>query len=302
MNSIYFSIVNLNEKTRVDKFISDNLKLITRNQFQQRIKQIEINGKISKNSKKVFNKDNVKIFLHPQESIDVIPEKIDFDIIYEDENVCVINKPQGMVVHPAPGNPSGTLANGLLYHVQNLNKEYEESDFRPGIVHRLDKDTSGVIITAKNLKTHNYLSQQFLDKKTKKVYLSINKGHLNKKNGQIDTYIARSRKNRKIFTATESSGKHSITKLKLLSQRNNYSFTALYPITGRTHQLRVHMKHIEHPILGDPLYSRTNSKSPSLMLHAYKLYITLPNETEPKVFRAPLPIRFKDFLNSNFKD
>lgn len=283
--------------TRLDKFISDSMELLSRSQLKQRIINVLVNGKSVKLSKKINPGDNIEVEYSVPSLPDISPENLCLDIIYEDNNVIVINKPQGLVVHPGSGINSGTLVNGLLYHIKDLKSVFNEHT-RPGIVHRLDKDTSGIIITAKNTYAHEYLSAQFRKRKTKKVYLAVVKGRPRFSECRIDTLICRDPKNRKRFRANKISGKRAVTDYEIIRSFSNYTFLKLKPKTGRTHQLRVHTCSIGCPILGDSLYSRPDSNFPkvSLMLHAFKLYINLPGEDNIRMFRAPLPERFKDFF------
>ena len=325
-----FQVENLDlPEMRIDKYISDYLKILTRSQLKARDAKVYINKKEIKLSKTVKNGDVIDIEYDSAPEIDIKPEKIDLDIIYEDENIAVINKPQGMVVHPAAGNWNGTLANAFLYHFAAPEKletqppvaapcpiatsmsqhgtqppvaatDFEDDDLRPGIVHRLDKDTSGVIITAKNNAAHEFLSQQFRDKKVKKEYLAIVKGKMQSKEGVIEGNLARDRNNRKKFSVVNGKGKTALTRFRVLKEFQDSSLISLEPETGRTHQLRVHMQHYGCPIIGDPLYSRKIAKygEITMMLHAYILIIEIPIYGIKKFF-APLPARFKKFIKEN---
>jgi 23S rRNA pseudouridine1911/1915/1917 synthase len=294
------SIVGENEGSiRLDRYISENLTILTRSQLKARLVSVHVNGKDAKLSKKVSSGDRLEITYSEPVLPDVKPEKIKLDIIYEDKNVIVINKPQGMVVHPGSGISSGTLVNGLLYYIDDLKRTFNE-EIRPGIVHRLDKDTSGVIITAKNPHTHEFLSNQFRKRKTKKIYLSVIKGIPQYSKHVIESLIIRDPRNRKRFRVSSDRGKKAVTAYEIIRSYNNYSFMKMMPATGRTHQLRVHACTIGCPILGDPMYSRPDSKFPeiTLMLHAFKLFITIPGEDKPHLFRAPLPNRFISFFKA----
>jgi 23S rRNA pseudouridine1911/1915/1917 synthase len=282
---------------RLDKYISDKLLIITRSQLKARLAKVLVNGIQAKLSKKINPGDELEISITAPPHPDISAEDIKLDIIYEDKNVIVINKPQGMVVHPGSGINSGTLINALLFYVKELKANFNE-EIRPGIVHRLDKDTSGVIITAKNPFAHEYLSTQFRKRKSKKVYLSIVKGQPQYSNYEIDTFISRDPKNRKRFKVSNNTGKRSVTEYEILRAYNNYTFLRMKPKTGRTHQLRVHACSMGCPILGDPIYSRSDARFPeiTLMLHAFKLYIKLPGEDNTRLFRAPIPARFNNFF------
>ncbi len=284
---------------RLDKYISDKLSIITRSQLKARLVKVLVNGIKVKLSKKVSPGDNLQISYSNPPVPDINPENIKLDIIYEDKNVIVINKQAGMVVHPGSGINSGTLVNAILYYIKELKTNFEE-ELRPGIVHRLDKDTSGVIITAKNPIAHEYLSNQFRKRKTKKIYLSIVKGLPQYSNHTIDTFLTRDFKNRKKFRVSKTTGKRAITEYEILRSYSGYAFLKMKPKTGRTHQLRVHACSISCPMLGDPIYSRTDAGFPNigLMLHAFKLYIILPGEEKERLFRAPVPERFINFFKS----
>ena len=274
---------------RIDQYISDIAAIISRNQLKQRLVSLKVDGKTVKLSRKVTAGERIELSLSAPHRIEVEPEKIDLNIIYEDDNVIVINKPQGMVVHPAPGNYTGTLVHGLLYY---RDAEAEADDYRPGIVHRLDKDTSGVLITAKNDSAHQFLAAQFQAKTTRKVYYALCRGRIETDSGRIEGNLARSPQNRQRFTVVESGGKPALTGYQVLRRWRNVFFAALYPETGRTHQLRVHMRHMGNPILGDPLYGAGERDGCTLMLHAFKLKIQLPGKKEQQSFSAPLDTRF----------
>ena len=285
---------------RLDRFIAENLKLFSRSQIAQHDVEVLVNDKPSKLSRKVSKGDFVAISYMTPHQFSYEAEEMELDIIYENDDVIVINKPQGIVVHPAAGNRTGTLVQGLLYYCKSLGDSFDGEVVRPGIVHRLDKDTSGVIIAAKNREAQDFLAAQFRRKKTKKKYYAIVKGTLAGRSGIVETNIVRDRRNRKRFTVSDREGKPAETHYRVLKTWSRCTFVALSPVTGRTHQLRVHMKHLNHPILGDEMYSRPDNALPevSLLLHAYSLSIKLPGEQEPRIFRAPLPNRFKDFISA----
>ncbi|MDC7126744.1 MAG: RluA family pseudouridine synthase, partial [Spirochaetales bacterium] len=267
----------------------------SRSNLKKRIEKLYVNGEPSKISRKVLSGDVIEYDLTKEESKDIKAEKIELDIIYEDSNVFVINKPAGMVVHPAAGNYSGTMAQGIKYLLEKDETDFSEDDIRPGIVHRLDKDTSGIIIAAKNTAALNFLSAQFRNREASKTYLAIINGVPEQNKGRIETLIGRDKNNRKKMTWKTNTGKEAVTEYKVLSSYGDKSFMALSPKTGRTHQLRVHMLSMKMPIVGDPLYSRQKDDS-GLMLHAYKLRIKLPGEDSIREFRVPVADRFKDML------
>jgi 23S rRNA pseudouridine1911/1915/1917 synthase len=281
---------------RLDRYAAERLKLLTRSQVKARNLAARINGKPVKISHPVRNGDKIELEWNDAEPSELIPENIPLDALYEDENVIVINKAQGMVVHPGAGNKRGTVANALLYRRLNAGGLCAGENFRPGIVHRLDKDTSGVLIAAYNSEALAFLAEQFKTRKTKKLYAALVGGAPKEKRGVIQTRIARSGRDRKLFAVSSDRGKPAITKYKVLRtwEKSGLSLLALKPKTGRTHQLRVHLKHIGCPIIGDPLYGKPDPRfSPfSLMLHAKSLSITLPGAMEKSFFTTPLPERF----------
>ena len=262
---------------------------------------ITINGVKAKKSSSVKEGDSVEITYTEDVFENIEKEDIPLDILYEDDDILVINKAQGMTVHPAIGNNSGTLVNALL----NLyGDDFSTSDdtLRPGIVHRLDKDTSGVMVVAKTRDAHKALSEQFAFHTNEKYYLCVAKGFFTESEGYIDSRITRDKRDRKKFTTTtnKSEGKDALTKYKVLSENMNYSFLRIRIYTGRTHQIRVHLSSINHPVLGDSIYSRRDSKYKdiTLMLHAERIVFNHPITGEKMVFRAPLPERFVSFLES----
>jgi 23S rRNA pseudouridine1911/1915/1917 synthase len=310
---------------RLDRYVSEVLQLLSRSQVKARNMTATVNGKPVKVSRIVEPGDLIEISWNSPEPTDLIPEEIPFNVLYEDERVIVINKPQGMVVHPGAGNRQGTMANGILYRrnkklraeveppapfdpTQNGTATITRGDgpaasaaapFRPGIVHRLDKDTSGVIIATYDDEALTFLANQFKQRKTRKTYVAIIRGNLPQSRGRIETFIARDRHNRKLFCCTKDRGKHAVTLYRVVRTFGNYALVLLRPKTGRTHQLRVHMRYLGCPILGDPLYStKKDARFPdaTLMLHALRLTLTLPGETIPCTFYAPLPERFKAIL------
>jgi 23S rRNA pseudouridine1911/1915/1917 synthase len=233
---------------------------------------------------------------------DLAPENLPLSVLFENDDVIVIDKPQGLVVHPGSGNRSGTLVNAVLFHSQHLAAGFPPGDPRPGIVHRLDKETSGVIIVAKNLAAHHFLAGQFQDRTVRKRYIAVVHGRMPSDSGRIETRLARDPRDRKRFTSVLSGGRLAVTRYRVLREfaagKDVYAYVLLAPRTGRTHQLRVHMRHIGSPILGDSLYGRHDARFPdvSLLLHARSLVIRLPGEAQPRTFSAPVPSRFRSLL------
>jgi 23S rRNA pseudouridine1911/1915/1917 synthase len=244
---------------------------------------------------KVQAGDEVEISIPDPVEMTVEKEEIPLDILYEDEDVAVVVKPYGMVVHPAPGNESGTLVNALLYAMEDLSGIGGVK--RPGIVHRLDKDTSGVIMIAKNDLAHESLSAQLKERTMDKRYLALVEGNLKEDEGSIDQPIARSKKDRKKM-AIDPEGRESQTEWKVLERLKNSTLLEVHILTGRTHQIRVHMQHIHHPVVGDPIYGAKNGvKASRLMLHAWKLDFDHPRTGGRLHFEAEPPENFRKILD-----
>lgn len=304
----YFNVTvpeSVTESERLDKYISSLKDGMNRSKLKSSATEILVNGKAVKLSTKVKAGDKIDIQWDENIPTDITPEDIPLHIIYEDENVTVINKEQGMVTHPAAGNWSGTLVNALLYHWKRESiAEIKDDDInkvlanrRPGIVHRLDKDTSGIIITAKNTFAEEWLSKQFLNKKLHKEYILITKGKPPASAGDIQTQIIREPKDRKKYKAVTGTqeGKFARTLYKVIAYYGNYSLIRVRLKTGRTHQIRVHMKYLGCPILGDPIYGKKDSliSDATLMLHSRQMDIRLPGKEDFTRFRAAVPLRFK---------
>lgn len=304
----YFNVTvpeSVTESERLDKYISSLKDGMNRSKLKSSATEILVNGKAVKLSTKVKAGDKIDIQWDENIPTDITPEDIPLHIIYEDENVTVINKEQGMVTHPAAGNWSGTLVNALLYHWKRESiAEIKDDDInkvlanrRPGIVHRLDKDTSGIIITAKNTFAEEWLSKQFLNKKLHKEYILITKGKPPASAGDIQTQIIRDPKDRKKYKALTGTqeGKFARTLYKVIAYYGNYSLIRVRLKTGRTHQIRVHMKYLGCPILGDPIYGKKDSliSDATLMLHSRQMDIRLPGKEDFTRFRAAVPLRFK---------
>lgn len=305
---------NLKDSQRLDKYISTIEGGLNRSKLKSSVTEILVNGKKSKLSSKVKANDVIEITYEESIPTDITPEDIPLKIIYEDDNVTVINKEQGMVTHPAAGNWSGTLVNALLHHwnrgaiseIESDNISEVLANRRPGIVHRLDKDTSGIIITAKNEKSHEWLSNQFLTKSLHKEYILITTGRPPASIGDIKTQIIRDTKDRKKFKAVvdTDAGKFARTLYKVIAYYGNYSLIRVRLKTGRTHQIRVHMKYLGCPILGDPIYGKNDKLFPesTLMLHSRQLDIRLPGQTDFTRFKASIPERFYTVMNKLKED
>jgi 23S rRNA pseudouridine1911/1915/1917 synthase len=230
----------------------------------------------------------------------IIPTDIPLHTLYEDDEVLVINKEQGMVVHPGSGNKENTLVHSLLFHYgEQFTKEFsdEETKIRPGIVHRLDKETSGVMVIAKNYASYTHLLNQFKKRLTSKYYIALVKGKVQLRRGSITTNIMRDEKSRQRFTVTqkEDQGKSARTDYRVLKYYSGYTLLRIEIFTGRTHQIRVHLTSIGHPVIGDTVYSRDKKDSP-MMLHALSLEFIHPTKEEPVRCVAPLPQRFKEYI------
>ena len=284
---------------RIDSFLAKRLDL-TRTRVQELIKseQVKVNNKKIKSSYKIEENDEIEVIIPEIEEVEIMPENIKIDIVFEDKDIAIINKQAGLVVHPAQGYYSGTLVNAILYHIKDLSGI--NGEIRPGIVHRLDKDTSGLIIIAKNDKAHLELTNMFQNKEIKKTYLAILKGKLNKKKGRIVTQIGRDRNDRKKMAVLDSltQGKNAITNFRVIDQNERFSLVKVDIETGRTHQIRVHMKYMGYPILGDAVYGRVDSEKRQ-MLHAYKLEFLHPITKEKMEIIAELPDDFKKALIKN---
>ena len=275
---------------RVDIYLSSELGLSRAN-----VQKLIDDGKILLPNKKLKANYKVKsgdVFeVIPQEPIplDVIPENIPLDIIYEDEDVVVVNKARGMVVHPAAGNYTGTLVNALLYRCKNLSGI--NGVIRPGIVHRLDKDTSGIMIVAKNDAAHISLSEQIQTKSAQRDYLAVVRGNIKEDTGRIETLIARDARDRKRMAVVKENGRKAITEFEVLERFGKYTIVKCHLLTGRTHQIRLHMEYIGHPLVGDPKYSplKTPFAIKGQALHSERLKFTHPRTGEVMEFTAPLP-------------
>ena len=281
---------------RLDKYIAEQIPDLSRTRIKELIKSknILINNHLEKVSYKVNLEDQIKVTVPPKEPLNVKPENIPLDIIYEDNDVIVVNKPQGMVVHPAAGHPDHTLVNALLYHTRDLASSPE--GFRPGIVHRIDKDTSGLLMIAKNAKARESLEHQLATKTNKRLYLAIVHGNFGEESGTIDAPIGRNPHDRKKMGVVET-GKEAITHFKVLEQFKNYSLIQCQLETGRTHPIRVHLSYIGHPVAGDPLYGpRKTLNGNGQFLHAQVLGFKHPSSGKWLEFEIDPPKIFKKRL------
>lgn len=281
---------------RIDKVLAHQFNQFSRSHLQKWIEDgnIRVNGQPVKPKYKLAVGDQVVIEPEAPQKVDLTPEKIPLDIVYEDDDVIVVNKPQGMVVHPAPGHPNHTLVNALLYHspLSTINGE-----FCPGIVHRIDKDTSGLLMIAKNDLAHRSLAAQLKAKTNQREYVALVHGVIKQDAGTINAPIGRSKKDRK-KQAVVSDGRHAVTHFKVLHRFRHYTLVSCRLETGRTHQIRVHMKSIGHPLAGDPLYGpRKTLPGRGQYLHARLLGFKHPRTGKELVFTAPLPEYFQQMLD-----
>jgi 23S rRNA pseudouridine1911/1915/1917 synthase len=287
------------EDERLDLYLSNELDEISRTYIQKLIKEnlVKVNGVHKKSSYLVKEGDTIKVELPEPKKLEIIPENIPLDIVYEDKDLAVINKPQGMVVHPAPGNYSSTLVNALLYHMDSLSSI--NGIIRPGIVHRLDKDTSGLLLIAKNDFTHRQLSNQLKERYIHREYIAIVHGILHNDSGRIDAPIGRDPRNRKKMTVISKNSKEAITNYWVLDRFSKYTFAKVRLETGRTHQIRVHFSYINHPIVGDPLYSsgKNEFNLDKQLLHARKIGFVHPRTKEHMEFECDIPEPFKGIVD-----
>lgn len=293
---IYLTVNEIEEPIRIDKYLTICEDLdFTRNKIQKLIdnKNILVNGKIIKSSYKVNSGDEIEI-TDIIESTDIVPEKMDIDIVYEDDDIIVINKKSGVVVHPAPGNYRGTLVNGLMYLSKNLSSI--NGEFRPGIVHRIDKDTSGLLIVARNDKAHSILAEELKEKKVNRKYIALVEGVINHDTGTIDAPIGRDSNDRKKMCVTSVNSKEAVTHFKVLERYKRASLIECVLETGRTHQIRVHMKYINHPVVNDPVYGKNLYGDFGQLLHAYKIGFVHPITKEYLEFNCDIPEEFNKIL------
>ncbi len=289
-------IDSLDAGKRIDKFLGETTEY-TRSKIQKMIENnnVMVNGKAVKPSYTLKENDNLEITDYIEET-DILPENIPLDIYYEDDDLIVVNKPSGMVVHPAPGHYTGTLVNALLYHTKNLSSV--NTDIRPGIVHRIDADTSGLLLVAKNDKVHNILAEAIQKKEVVREYVALVEGIITEDTATIDAPIGRDINNRKKMCVTSTNSKEAVTHIKVLERLNKATLIRCKLETGRTHQIRVHLSYIGHPVVNDPVYGykKLVDESFGQMLHAEKLGFVHPTTKEYMEFTAPVPDRFNEIL------
>ena len=290
------------EKTeRLDKVLTGELGL-SRTTIQSWLKAglISVNGEVVKSNYKAQSGDEVTILQKEEETITIQPENIPLDIVFEDDSLIVVNKPSGMVVHPSKGHYTGTLVNALLYHSNSLSDSTSEEIYRPGLVHRIDKDTSGLLVIAKNNDVHQKLAEQIAENKMSREYIAIVDGHFAHETGVVDAPLSRHQTNR-LKRVVEKGGKNAITHFEVLDSFSNYSLVSCRLETGRTHQIRAHMEFIKHPIVNDPLYHPKGKKATEFgqFLHARTLSFTHPLTGETLNFQVEPPKEFAEFIQLN---
>ena len=281
---------------RLDVYLSEKLNK-TRSAVKKLVedKNVTVNGKVEKAGKTLKEGDEITVVLPDPVKLDLEAENIPLDIIYQDEDIAIINKPQGMTVHAGNGVHGSTLVNALLYHLDSLSGI--NGVIRPGIVHRIDKDTSGLLVVAKNDAAHVSLSEQIKNKTCRRIYLALVEGVVKENDGVIDTFIGRSDKNRTMM-AVKSDGRRAVTHYKVIRRYKDYTLMEFSLETGRTHQIRVHTKYLGHPVVGDPVYGYKTQKFRlnGQLLHAFRLELTHPRSGERMAFEAPLPDYFRAVL------
>lgn len=286
--------------TRLDKALSELLLDVSRTKIKSYLDDglILVNKKFEKASYKVEENDVIEVADLPKEETDLNAENIPLNIVYEDDDLMVINKPKGLVVHPGAGNKSGTLANGLKFHSDNLSTI--NGDFRPGIVHRLDKDTAGLLVVAKNDFTHVKLQEQLVDHTLSRKYYALVLGVISEDNGQIIAPIGRDKQNRQKMAVDLRNGKEAETSFRVLKRFSNSTLVECVLKTGRTHQIRVHMNYIGHPVIGDPLYGKGNRLiyDDGQLLYAHYIKFIHPRTKKALDFDSPMPSYFEDFLKT----
>ncbi len=294
-------IVTKNQE-RLDKYLANNTEY-SRSTITKMLDAdyITVNDKQEKASYKVRENDVIEIKEGFIEETDIIPVEMSIDIVYEDDDIIVVNKPSGLVVHPGSGNYDNTLVNGLMHYTQSLSDINGEE--RPGIVHRIDKDTSGLLLIAKNNKSHAILTEYFKNHQNiKREYLCLICGNFPHESATIDAPIGRDPKDRKKMAVTADNSKEAITHLKVVKKYKEYTLVSLILETGRTHQIRVHMNYIGYPVYNDPVYNTKKCTEFGQFLHSYKMDFIHPITKKEMHFEAPLPNEFQSFIDSLDKD
>lgn len=303
MSEFVLNVKTENQGERIDKFLSLKLNDISRSYIHKLIQSenITVNNSQTNKNYKISENDQIKIIIPEPQNLEILPENIPLDIIYEDNDLLVVNKPKGMVVHPAPGNYNGTLVNALLYHCKNSLSGIN-GIIRPGIVHRIDKDTSGLLIVAKNDNSHKNLAEQIKNHSFTREYQAVVYGNIEKDSGTINANIGRHKTNRKKMSVTPLCGKNAITHYTVLERYKRFTHLKLNLETGRTHQIRVHMSYIGHPILGDEIYANQKRNPFKILkgqcLNAGKIGFLHPTTQKYMEFSSPLPYYFTEVLKN----
>lgn len=297
VNRIQFIITD-EAGVRLDVYLAEKLPGVSRSYVQKLIEddRVQVNGSPAKARVKTANGMIITVELPEPEPLDVKPADLPINIVYEDEDILIINKPKDMVIHPAPGNRDNTLVNALLFHCDDLSDI--NGVIRPGIVHRIDKDTTGLLAVAKNNAAHQALAEQLKDHSMERIYEAIVEGIIQEDRGTIDAPIGRHPVDRKKMAVTPGKGRNAITHFEVLARLSGATHVCCRLETGRTHQIRVHMAYIRHPVYGDPLYGASTKKADmgGQMLHARYLILTHPSTGRKMQFEAPLPQGFIDLL------
>ena len=298
MSRFDYVVENISDEIRIDKWICEQNQEISRSMLQKLLKenQVTVNGKAVSKSYKINNGDCISVEIPEPVELDVLPENIPIEIVYEDDDLLVVNKPKGMVVHPAAGNYNGTLVNALLYHCKGRLSSIN-GVIRPGIVHRIDKNTSGLLIVAKTDKAHTGLAEQIKSHTFTREYQAVICGRLKDSNGIVEAPIGRHPVERKKMCVTDKNSKDAKTEYTVLDEFNGYSHIKLKLYTGRTHQIRVHMSYIGHPVYGDDVYGKASKLCEGQCLHAKKIGFVHPINGEYYEFDSELPDYFTNVLN-----
>ncbi len=292
------TVSDMDSGQRIDRLLAEQLEDTSRSDMQGRIRDglVKVNGGTIKPNYKVKKDDVVTVEVRELVEADIVPEDLNLDIVHEDDEVAVVNKPKGMVVHPAAGHPSGTLVNGLMHQLDNLSGI--NGELRPGIVHRIDKDTSGLLMVAKDDVTHRHLVEQLVEKSVTRKYTALVHGTIPHDKGTIEAPIGRNPKERQEMAVVDD-GKEAVTHFNVLERYKDFTLVECILDTGRTHQIRVHMKYIGYPLAGDPKYGpRKTLETEGQMLHAGTLGFIHPKTGEYLEFTAPLPDQFEDVLET----
>ena len=295
---ITLNVSDSDKGARIDKFISDNVEELTRSAVQGLMEKgkILVSGKSVSKNYKLRDGDTVEVEIPEPEPMDALPEDIPLDIVYEDSDLLVVNKPKGMVVHPAHGNHSGTLVNALLHHCGDSLSGIN-GVIRPGIVHRIDKNTSGLLIVAKNDAAHLHLAEQIKVHSFTREYEAVASGYFKETEGTIDAPIGRHKTDRKKMCVTTENSRNAVTHYSVIRQYGGYAHVRLRLETGRTHQIRVHLAYIGHPVLGDDVYGKAYKGIEGQCLHARKIGFIHPTTGEYMEFTSELPNYFVSILN-----